>query len=153
ETLKAKAREIETVVKSIAGAADTTTEQLTGLPVLKMTVDNEAISRFVLPAQQVLTAIKAIGGIHVAHIVEPSRRFPLVIRLPMAYREDPQALKQIVIPIATGERLPLTQLVRIEESTGPSTIQRSWGQRRIIIQTNVRGRDLASFVKEAQARI
>jgi cobalt-zinc-cadmium resistance protein CzcA len=153
ETLKAKAEEIEKIVKSIPGAADTTTEQVTGLPVLRIHVDNEALSRYGVPAQQVLDAIKAVGGIHVGEIIEPGRRFPLVVRLPLAYREDPQALEQISIPTASGQRLPLTQLVRIEDSTGPSTIQRDWGERRIIVQTNVRGRDIGSFVKEAQERI
>jgi heavy metal efflux system protein len=153
ETLKAKAEEIEKIVKSIPGAADTTTEQMTGLPVLRFRVDNGALSRYGVPAQQVLYAIKAVGGIDVGEIIEPGRRFPLVIRLPMAYREDPQALEQILIPTASGQRLPLTALVRIEESTGPSTIQRDWGERRIIVQTNVRGRDIGSFVKEAQKRI
>jgi cobalt-zinc-cadmium resistance protein CzcA len=153
ETLKAKAGEIERVVKTIPGAADTTTEQVTGLPVLRIRVDNEALSRYGVPAQQVLDAIKAVGGIGVGEITEPGRRFPLVVRLPVAYREDPQALEQILIPTASGQRLPLTQLVRIEESTGPSTIQRDWGERRIIVQTNVRGRDIGSFVNEAQERI
>ena len=98
ETLKAKADEIEKVVKSIPGAADTTTEQVTGLPVLRIRVDNEALSRYGVPAQQVLDAIKAVGGIDVGEIIEPGRRFPLVVRLPMAYREDPQALEQILDP-------------------------------------------------------
>jgi heavy metal efflux system protein len=71
----------------------------------------------------------------------------------MAYRGDPQALELISISTASGQQLPLTQLVRIEESTGPSTIQRDWGERRIIVQTNVRSRDIGSFVKEAQERI
>jgi cobalt-zinc-cadmium resistance protein CzcA len=153
ETLKAKAGEIEKVVKSIPGAADTTTEQVTGLPVLRIRVDNEALSRYGVPAQQVLDAIKSVGGIDVGEVIEPGRRFPLVVRLPLSYREDPQALEQILIPTASGQRLPLTQLVRIEESTGPSTIPRDWGERRIIVQTNVRGRDIGSFVKEAQGRI
>ena len=114
---------------------------------LRVRVDNEALSRYGVPARQVLDAVKAVGGIDVGEILEPGRRFPLVVRLPMAYREDPQALEQILIPTASGQRLPLTQLARIEESTGPSTIQREWGQRRIIVQTNVRGRDIGSFVE------
>lgn len=153
ETLRVTAEKIETVVKSIPGAADTTTEQMTGLPVLRIHVDNEALSRYGVPAQQVLDAVKAIGGIDVGEIIEPGRRFPLVVRLPMIYREDPKSLEQISIPTAAGQRLPLTELVRIEEGTGPSTIQRDWGERRIIVQTNVRGRDIGSFVREAQERI
>jgi heavy metal efflux system protein len=75
------------------------------------------------------------------------------VRLPMSYREDPAALDSIFIPTASGQRLPLSLLATLEETQGPSTIQRDWGERRIIVQTNVRGRDIASFVAEAQGRI
>jgi cobalt-zinc-cadmium resistance protein CzcA len=153
ETLKTTAAEIERVLKSIPGAADTTTEQITGLPVLKVRVDNEALSRYGIPAESVLDVVKAAGGITVGEVIEPSRRFPLVVRLPLSYREDPHALETIFIPTPTGQRLPLSLLARIEETEGPSTIQRDFGERRIIVQTNVRGRDIASFVKEAQGRI
>ena len=153
DTLKAKGEEIEKVVSSIEGAADTTVEQVTGLPILRINVDNEALSRYGVPAQAVTNAIRAIGGIDVGEIIEPGMRFPLVIRLPMSYREDPAALEGIFIPTATGQRLPLSRLATLEETTGPSTIQRDWGERRIIVQTNVRGRDIASFVEEAKSRI
>jgi cobalt-zinc-cadmium resistance protein CzcA len=153
ETLKAKAEEIEKVVRTIPGAADTTVEQMTGLPVLRVNVENEALSRYGVPAQAVTDAIRAVGGIDVGEVIEPGRRFPLVIRLPMSYREDPTALESILITTDTGQRLPLTRLASLEETTGPSTIHRDWGERRIIVQTNVRGRDIASFVKEARERI
>ena len=153
ETLKAKAEDIEKVVKTIHGAADTTVEQVTGLPVLRINVDNEALSRYGVPAQAVTDAIRSVGGIDVGEIIEPGRRFPLVIRLPMSYREDPNALESISITTASGQRLPLTRLASLEATSGPSTIQRDWGERRIIVQTNVRGRDIASFVRETQERI
>src|SRR5207244_7207558 len=66
---------------------------------------------------------------------------------------DPRSLEEILIPTASGQRLPITELARFVEATGPSTIQRDWGQRRILIQANVRGRDIGSFVKDAQDRI
>ena len=65
----------------------------------------------------------------------------------MSYRDDPKALEKILIPTASGQRLPLTRLARLEETEGPSTIQREWGQRRIVVQANVRGRDIGSFVE------
>jgi len=89
----------------------------------------------------------------VGEVLEPDRRFPLAIRLPMSYRDDPSALARVLIPTSSGERLPLTRLATLEEVTGPSTIQREWGQRRIVVQANVRGRDLGSFVDEAKARM
>src|SRR4051812_18635837 len=151
--LKDKGAEIERVVKGIRGAADVSTEQITGLPVLRIEVDRDALARYGVAARHVLDAIKAAGGIRVGEVVEPGRRFPLVVRLPMSYRDDPRALEKILIPTATGQRLPLTRLARVEETTGPSTIQREWGRRRIVVQANVRGRDMGSFVKEARERI
>jgi cobalt-zinc-cadmium resistance protein CzcA len=153
EVLRAKGAEIERVVKEIRGAADVSTEQITGLPVLRIEVDRDALARHGIPARQVLDAVTAAGGIKVGEVHEPGRRFPLVVRLPGSYRDDPRALERILIPTAAGERLPLTRLARVEETTGPSTIQREWGQRRIVVQANVRGRDIGSFVEEAQVRV
>ena len=153
ETLKLKAAEIEEVLKSTPGAADVTTEQVTGLPVLRLIVDTEALARFGVSSRVVLDAVKAAGGISVGEIIEPTRRFPLVVRLPEEYRTDPASLERILVPTASGQRLPLTQLARFEETTGPSTIQRDWGERRVIVQANVRGRDIGSFVEDAKGRI
>ncbi|MDQ2622346.1 MAG: CusA/CzcA family heavy metal efflux RND transporter [Actinomycetota bacterium] len=153
EVLKDKAAEIAAVVEDIPGAADVSTEQITGLSVLQAKIDRQALSRYGVSGRQVLDAVKAAGGITVGEIIEPDRRFPLAVRLPMSYRDDPQALEKILIPTASGERLPLTRLARLEEITGPSTIQREWGERRIIVETNVRGRDIGSFVAEAQEKI
>ena len=152
-TLKAEAEEILRVVLQIPGAADVSAEQITGQPVLRVEVDWEALSRYGVSARHVLDAVKAAGGIAVGEVLEPGRRFPLILRLPESYRDDPHALEQVLIATATGQRLPLTQLARLVEVTGPSTIQRDWGQRRIVVQANVRGRDLGSFVAEAQRRI
>ena len=153
EILKEKAAEIERVVKSVRGAADVSTEQITGLPVLRIEVDREALSRFGVPARYVLDSITAAGGIAVGEILEPGRRFPLVVRLPVSYRNDPKALDKILIVTPTGQRLPLARLARLEETEGPSTIQREWGQRRIVVQANIRGRDIGSFVTEIQERV
>jgi cobalt-zinc-cadmium resistance protein CzcA len=153
EILKEKAAEVERVVKGIRGAADVSTEQITGLPVLRIEVDRDALSRYGIPARHVLDAITEAGGIKVGEVLEPGRRFPLAVRLPVSYRDDPKALEKLVIPTASGQRLPLTRLARVEETEGPSTIQREWGQRRIVVQANVRGRDMGSFVKEAQERV
>lgn len=153
EALKEKAEEIERVVRSVPGAADVSVEQIIGQPIVRIEVDQEAISRYGVHVHQVLQAVAAIGGVTVGEIREPVRKFPLVVRLPQEYRDDPAALEGILIPTAAGERLPLTKLARIVTDTGPSTIQRDWGKRRIVIQSNVRGRDLGSFVEEAQARV
>jgi cobalt-zinc-cadmium resistance protein CzcA len=153
EVLRQKAAEIERVIKEVPGAADVSTEQITGLPVVRIEVDRAALARHGVPARQVLDAVAAAGGIKVGEVLEPGRRFPLVVRLPASYRDDPRALEQILIPTASGQRLPLTRLARVEETTGPATIQREWGRRRIVVQANVRGGDIGSFVAEAQQRV
>ncbi|MFO0890970.1 MAG: CusA/CzcA family heavy metal efflux RND transporter [Isosphaeraceae bacterium] len=153
DVLKAKAEDILRVVLQIPGAADVSAEQITGQPVLRVVIDWEAISRYSVSAREVLDAVKAAGGIQVGEVLEPGQRFPLVVRLPGSYRENAQALSQVLITTASGQRLPLTELAHVEEVTGPSTIQREWGERRIVVQANVRGRDLGSFVEQARREI
>jgi cobalt-zinc-cadmium resistance protein CzcA len=153
DVLRQKAAEIEEVVKQVPGSADVVTEQITGLPVLRVEIDRQAISRYGVSARQVLDAIASVGGKHVGEIREGERRFPLVVRLPESYRSDPRALERILILTPAGERLPLTRLAKLVKVSGPSTIQREWGKRRIVVAANVRGRDVGSFVAEAQKRI
>ncbi len=153
DVLRAKAAEIEKVVKGVRGAADVGVEQVSGLPVVRVEVDRQALSRHGVSARQVLDAVASVGGITVGEILEPERRFPLVVRLPLSLRSDARALERIMIATTSGERLPLARLARVERTTGPSTIIREWGLRRIVLQANVRGRDLGSFVEEARGRI
>ncbi|RUL87013.1 efflux RND transporter permease subunit [Tautonia sociabilis] len=153
EVLKEKAAEIQEVLEQVPGAADVSAEQITGLPVLRVEVDRPALARYGVSSRQVLDAIKAAGGLQVGEVLEPDRRFPLAVRLPEDYRDDPRSLERILITTAGGERLPLTRLANLETVVGPSTIQREWGERRIVVQANVRGRDIGSFVEEAQGEI
>lgn len=153
EVLKTKGAEIGAVLEHIPGAADVAVEQVTGLPVLRVQVDRKALSRYGVSAEQVLNAIRAVGGLQVGEVIEPDRRFPLVVRLPEDYRDDPRALERILIPTPAGERLPLTRLANLETVVGPSTIQREWGERRLTVESNVRGRDIGSFVNEAQRQV
>jgi heavy metal efflux system protein len=153
EILQQKAAEVVAVVEKIPGAADVGAEQVTGQPVLRVEVDRQALLRYGVSSRQVLETVAAAGGIVVGEIFEPGMRFPLAVRLPLSYRDNPKALERIQITTATGARLPLTELARLDRTEGPSTIQREWGWRRIVVQANVRGRDIGSFVQEAQGRI
>jgi cobalt-zinc-cadmium resistance protein CzcA len=153
DVLRAKADEIAAVVERIRGAADVTAEQITGQPVLRVVVNEQALSRYGVSAREVLELVAAAGGVPVGEILEPDRRFPLVVRLPDRFREDPDALGRILVTTARGERLPITRLARLETVSGPSTIPREWGERRIVVQANVRGRDIGSFVDEARREI
>ena len=153
DILKEQAAKIARVLETVPGSADVAAEQITGLPVYQVEVNRQAISRYGVSARQVLDAVGTVGGMQVGEIYQGERRFPLVLRLPMRLRDDPEALRRILIPTASGQRLPITELATFRTIQGPSSIPREWGRRRIVVQSNVRGRDLGSFVAEAQARI
>ncbi len=153
DTLVAKAGEIEAVLNSIPGAADVAVEQITGQPVLQVKVDQEQIARYGVSAQTVLELVESIGSKPLGEIVEGQLRFPLVVRLPEDVRESPETIGAMLVATPAGERIPLSRLAKIEIVEGPSTITREWNQRRITVTANVRGRDLGSFVAEAERRI
>lgn len=161
KTLQSKAGEIEKVLKTIDGNADVSVEPLTGLPILQVKIKQDEIARNGVPAKAVLDLVESLGSMRLSEIVEGQFRFPLVIRLPEKYRgtvKDGEDAKKLIeeLPVITakGERLPLSRLASVEViEDSPSTITREWGQRRITITCNVRGRDLGSFVQEAQRKL
>ncbi len=153
EILKQQARAAETLLKSIPGSADVSVEQVTGLPVVEVRIDQDAVARHGVPAAHVLEMIEAIGGITVGQIREGDRRFDLVLKLAEDQARDVEALSNILVTTASGERLPLRRLATIRQSEGPAAINREWQKRRIIVQCNVRGRDLGGFVREAQGKL
>ncbi len=153
DVLVAKAQEIEAVLRSIPGSADVSTEQVTGQPVLQIKIDQEQIARYGVAAESVLELVEAAGGKPVGDVVEGQLRFPLVARLPEAYRESPETLREMLLTTQSGERIPLGRLASVQVVEGPSTISREWNQRRITVTSNVRGRDLGSFVADARKEI
>lgn len=144
---------VQEVLNGLRGANEVAGEQITGQPVLQVKVDPDASARFGVSTRDVLSIVEAVGTKHVGEIREGQRRFPLVVRLPDRQRTDPDALAATLIPTATGAVLPLESVAKITLTEGPATINREWGRRRTIIQCNVRGRDVASFVAEAKAKI
>lgn len=153
ETLKAKAKEVEKAVQAIPGAADVSVEQVTGQPLLQVEVDRNATARYGIPAREVLEVIEALGGRNVGMLQEGDRRFPIAVRIADKYRVEPEDLGRILVTAGNGERIPLSLLTRIKMSEGPSTINREWGKRRVVVQANVRGRDVGSFVVDIQKAI
>ncbi|HNQ22185.1 MAG TPA: CusA/CzcA family heavy metal efflux RND transporter [Phycisphaerae bacterium] len=153
DVLVQKANEVAAVLGSIEGAADLTIEQLIGLPVLQVRVNRAALARYGIPARVVMGVIEAIGGTPLGDVIEGQLRFPLVARLPEQARRDPTALAGLMVAGPAGEHVSLGQLAAFEQVEGPATITREWGQRRLPIQVNVRGRDMGSFVAEAQRRV
>ncbi len=153
ETLKALAKEVEKAVKKIPGAADVSVEQITGQPLLQVEVDRNAIARYGISAREVLMVIEALGGREVGLLQEGDRRFPLAVRLADRYRTGPEELGRVLVTAGSGERIPLALLTKIKSSEGPATINREWGKRRVVVQANVRGRDVGSFVAQVQKSI
>jgi cobalt-zinc-cadmium resistance protein CzcA len=153
DELRAAARRVEAVVSQMEGSADVTTEQVTGLPVLRVELDQAAASRFGIPAERVLETIASLAGIEVAELREGQRRFPIALRIAPERAQDATAIGRLLVAAPDGTQVPLSSIARIHTETGPSTVQREWARRRVIVQTNVRGRDLASFVAEARRRI
>ncbi len=153
DVLVKKAAEIERVLKSIPGAADVSTEQVTGQPVLEIRVNQDEIARYGIPANTVLDLVESLGSKRLGEVYEGQLRFPLIVRLPEELRASPEAIGAILVTTPSGQRIPLSRLATIETVEGPSTIKREWYQRRITVSANVRGRDMGSFVAEARKEI
>jgi heavy metal efflux system protein len=145
-----KASEVERALNSIPGAEDVKMEQVSGQPVLEIRIKQDEIARYGITASSVMNLVRALGTHDVGEVYEGQLRFPLIIRLPEKARANPDAIRQILVSTPSGERIPLSRLATIEKVEGPNTIKRDWYQRRITIEANVRGRDLGSFVAEAQ---
>lgn len=153
DLMVSKAAEIEQVLKSIAGASDVKVEQMTGQPVLQIHIQQDEIARYGIPAKTVLDLVESLGSKHVGEVYEGQLRFPLIIRLPERARANPEAIRSILVATPSGERIPLSRLATVTTVEGPNTIQREWYQRRITVEANVRGRDMGSFVAEAQRKV
>ena len=152
-------KEIGKILENIPGAEDVSVEQITGLPMLSVNVKPAALSRYGLNVSDVQEVIAiTIGGKKVGEIFEGDRRYPLVVQLPENLRTDMDAWKKIPvrIPVAgadgTPAFIPLGELADFEVGPGPNQISRENGKRRVVVTANVRGRDLGSFVAEAQEK-
>lgn len=153
EDLRRVSEEVQTALSGIRGVSELSGEQLTGQLILQVKMDPKAIARYGVATRNVLNVVEAVGARKVGEVREGQRRFPLVVRMPDRLRTDPLALAGTLIPTASGSVLPLNQVAQVIETEGPATINREWGHRRITVQCNVRGHDVASFVKEAQKKI
>ena len=154
EVLKEKAAEVETVIRTIKGAADVQKDQVTGTPQLRITIDHEAIARYGINVEDVQRVIQtAVGGEEAGQIFEGIRRFDIVVRYMPESRRSLETIGHILISAPDGVKVPLDELARIEDIVGPRQITRENNQRFITVQTNVRGRDIGSFVEEAQKAI
>ncbi len=177
DTLLSIATKVEAVVRSVPGAADVKTEQVSGLPMLTVKYNHAALARYGITLAELQEVVEiAVGGREAGLIFEGDRRFDIVIRLPERMRVDVDALASLPIPIpaqvagkengAKGSRaivqtglgvaapyVPLSAVASIDIAPGPNQISRENGKRRIVVSANVRDRDLGSFVSEVQSRV
>jgi heavy metal efflux system protein len=148
--------QIAAALERTPGAADVKVEQITGLPMLSVKLDRKKISRYGLNVGEVQDLIEvAIGGKAAGQVFEGDRRFDLIVRLPERIRSDMDALKRLPIPLAgaTAAYVTLGEVASFDLAPGPNQISRENGKRRVVVTANVRGRDLGSFVAEAQQRV
>ena len=154
DVLKQQAEIIARTLEKIRGAADVKVEQVAGLPLLRVIVDREGIARYGLTADDVLTLVQATRVGHVVGtVIQGSRRFDLVVRLTDQAVADTAWLGSLLIPTVHGELVPLSRVAKIQVDSGPAQVSREHVQRRIVVECNIRERDLGSFVAEAQKRI
>jgi cobalt-zinc-cadmium resistance protein CzcA len=148
------AERIAAILRRTRGATDVKVEQTSGLPMLDIRVNREAMARLGVTAQDVQDTIAAtLGGREAGMIFEGDRRFPVVLRLSEAQRADFDALGQVQVPVGGGAFVPLSSVAQLTVVDGPNQISRENGKRRVVVQANVRGRDVGGVVTESQAAI
>jgi heavy metal efflux system protein len=172
-TLLQTARQVQSILQGVRGAADVKTEQVGGLPVLTVQFNRTALSRYGISVADVQAIIEiAIGGKSAGQVFEGDRRFQLIVRLPEHLRTDVEAIRNLPVPLSSPDAqanpvrtalatsplaqmryVPLSALAQIEIAPGPNQISREDGKRRIVVSANVRDRDLGTFVADAQQQI
>ena len=172
ELIQSAAR-VQAILQKVPGAADVKTEQASGLPVLTVQLNRQALSRYGINVSDVQNLVEiAVGGKNAGRVFQGDRRFDIVVRLPEHLRSDIQAIRSLPVPLPPVENqgkampalwgnsplaqiryVPLSELAQIDLAPGPNLISRDDGKRRIVVTANVRGRDLSSFVADAQRQV
>ncbi|RJF95590.1 CusA/CzcA family heavy metal efflux RND transporter [Noviherbaspirillum saxi] len=161
DVLNDTAARISATLSRVSGAAEVKVEQTTGLPMLTINIDREKASRYGLNVGDVQDMVAtAIGGKEAGTLFQGDRRFDIIVRLPENVRNDLEAMKRLPISLPRAENgngrptfIPLGEVASLELAPGPNQISREDGKRRIVISANVRGRDIGSFVSEAESAI
>lgn len=152
-TLERLSQGVQRALRGVSGAADVRGEQLAGLPTLEVAIDRLAASRYNVSVRDALDAIEALGGRGVGEIYEGERRYRLQVRVPANLRDDVDQIRRLPVSGGVGPLVPLGQIASVRLVDSPASVSREAVRRRTIVEANVRGRDLASFVGMAQARV
>ena len=151
DILKAKGNEIAEVIRKIEGAADVQVEKVTGLAYLQVEIDRTAIARYGINVADINEVLElASGGKAVSELFEGQKRFAVALRFPAELSDNPAKFGELLISAPSGARIPLKQLAQVKTEEGPAQISRENGSRRIVVECNVTGRDIGSFVASAQ---
>lgn len=173
DILQGAAKQVEAAIRGIRGASDVKIEQVSGLPILTVRLDRQALARYGLSIGEVQGIVEiAVGGKSAGKLFEGDRRFDIVVRLPEHLRGNLDAIRAIPIPLPPSEEasapirtalaasplaqirfVPLSSVATVDATPGPNQISRENGKRRIVVTANVRARDLGSFVSEAEAAV
>jgi cobalt-zinc-cadmium resistance protein CzcA len=152
-TLKHTADAVGRVVRDVPGRGDWRVQRVLGLPLFEIIPNRPRMARYGVSADSVLEVVEASRvGRFAGKIFEKSRRFDLMLLLPPTTL-TPEAFGELLVGSSTGKLVPLASVATIRETVGPAVINRESLQRRVLVEVNVRGRDLVSFVNEAQARV
>ncbi len=154
DVLKEKSTRIKDVIAAIKGAADVQVEQFTGQNHIQIVLQRERIARYGVSIREIQETIEAaIGGITVGQLYDEQKRHDIFLRFEPEFRNDIEQIKNLLIRLPGGGQAPLIQLASVGEVIGPRVISRENNKRYITIQCNIRGRDIGSFVEEAQKKI
>jgi cobalt-zinc-cadmium resistance protein CzcA len=154
DTLVDLGGQVEALLQSVAGNADVQSEQVTGLPILSVTPNRARLAHYglnVADVQRTLTI--AVGGRAAGQVFEGDRRFDVVVRLHDDRRENIDAIRRLPVALPDGGGIPLHEVADVEIVIAPNQISRENGKRRMVVTSNVRGRDLGSFIGELQSRL
>ncbi len=154
KVLEEKGEEIRKVMAQVPGVADLDVQKLSGQPNLTIKVDRDAIGRYGLDGQTVLSLVETgLGGKTAGSLVEGQKRFDVSVRLVPSAREAINRIEGLWVDTPTGQRIPLATLATVKSEEGASKIERDQNSRRIALKCGIRGRDMGSFVEDAQRQV
>ncbi len=154
DQLNSLSEQVLHAASSVRGAADTQIQLISGVPDLTIRIDRGALARYGLNVSDVQEAVEAgASGSVISQLIEGQKRYDIAMRLPESYRANPQSMEDIVLRSPGGAQVKLDQVAQVRVVRSAVEIDREEGQRRMVVMSNVRGRDLGSFVKEVQANI
>ena len=154
EVLLEGSQDLQSILQEIPGATDVQADQITGAPQLVVSLNRPALGRYGLSVEEALDALRSgVGGAEAGAVFEGVRQFPVIVRYAEEDRNTPAAIGRIILESSSGARVPLESVANIREIVGPRQITRENGERFITVQLNVRGRDIGSYVADAQQSV